>query len=194
MDTAPRHLSDSELEQGLPDVVASPQDVGRLEAIVVRPSPDERRHLTTATLTPEGGIDGDRWVTDSFFHLDNGQPDPRNQVSLMNARLLGLIAGHDEAMCLAGDNLIVDLDLSEKNLPTGTRLAIGQVVLEISKLSHTGCAKFSKRYGQEARLFVNTPRGKQLHLRGRYARIIVGGTIAVGDTVRKCDNDQAGVR
>jgi MOSC domain-containing protein YiiM len=103
----------------------------------------------------------------------------------MNARILRLIAGQEEAICLAGDNLIVDLDLSEDNLPTGSRLAIGDVVLEISDVSHTGCAKFSSRYGQEARQFVNSPRGKQLHLRGRYAKIVAGGTIHVGDVVRK---------
>jgi MOSC domain len=186
MDSAPRHLSQSDLQRGLPEVVASPPDAGRLVAIVVRPSAGERRELLTAALTPDGGIDGDRWVTDSIYQLDDGRPDPRNQVSLINARLLRLIAGEQEAMCLAGDNLIVDLDLSERNLPTGSRVAIGQVVLEISDLPHTGCTKFSHRYGQEARQFVNSPSGNELHLRGRYARIVAGGTIAVGGTVRKC--------
>jgi len=185
MESAPRHLLESDLAQGLPEVEASPRDEGRLEAIVVRPHPGERRELRSATLTPDEGIEGDRWVNDSFFHLDDGRPDPRKQVSLMNARLLRLIAEGQEAMCLAGDNLIVDLDLSEENLPTGSRVAIGEVVLEISELPHTGCTKFSERYGQEARALVNSPRGKELHLRGRYARIIAGGTIAVGDQVRK---------
>jgi MOSC domain len=194
METAPRHLSEGDLQQGLPEVEASPRDAGRLEAIVVRPSVGERRTLSTAALTPDGGIDGDRWVTDSYYHLDDGRPDPRNQVSLISARLLRLIAGQPEAMCLAGDNLIVDLDLSEQNLPAGSRLAIGQMVLEISDLPHTGCTKFSARYGQEARLFVNNQRGKELHLRGRYARIVAGGTIAVGDTVRKCDDASASSR
>lgn len=194
METAPRHLSEGDLQQGLPEVEASPRDAGRLEAIVVRPSVGERRTLSTAALTPDGGIDGDRWVTDSYYHLDDGRPDPRSQVSLINARLLRLIAGQPEAMCLAGDNLIVDLDLSAQNLPAGSRLAIGQMVLEISDLPHTGCTKFSARYGQEARLFVNNQRGKELHLRGRYARIVAGGTIAVGDTVRKCDDASASSR
>lgn len=191
MDSAPHQLSESQLEQGLPDVMASPRDAGRLEAIVVRPSVGERRTLNTATLTTDSGIDGDRWVRDSFYHLDDGRPDPRNQVSLMNARLLRQLAGGQEAICLAGDNLIVDLDLSEQNLPTGSRLAVGQVVLEISDLAHTGCTKFSQRYGQQARQFVNGPIGNELHLRGRYARIVSGGTIAVGDRVCKCDDASA---
>ena len=89
-------------------------------------------------------------------------------------------------MCLAGDNLIVDLDLSEANLPAGSQLAIGdEVVLEISDLSHTGCSKLESRYGKDARAFMNNARGKALHLRGRYARIVAGGAVNVGDAVRK---------
>jgi hypothetical protein len=191
MHTAAQHLNSIELEQGLPSVLASPQDAGRLEAIVVRPEPNERRQLSTARLTAEGGIDGDRWVRDSYYRLPSGQPDPRSQVSLMNARFLRQIAGDDEAMCLAGDNLIVDLDLSESNLPAGSRLAVGgEVVLEISDLSHTGCSKLQSRYGADARTFMNNARGKSLHLRGRYARIVEGGAIRVGDTVsiRACNS------
>jgi hypothetical protein len=32
---------------------------------------------------------------------------------------------------------------------------------------------------------MNNARGKSLHLRGRYAKIVSGGTISVGDPVRK---------
>ena len=167
-------------------MLASPRDGGRLEAIVTRPASNERRSLQTATLTPEGGIEGDRWVTDSFYRLKDGRSDPRCQVSVMNARFLRQIAGADDAMCLAGDNLIVDLDLSDANLPAGSQLAIGsEVVIEITDLSHTGCTKFAGRYGQEARTFANNKQGKELDLRGRYSKIVRGGTIRVGDTVRK---------
>lgn len=186
MHTAPNHLSAVELEQGLSDVLASPRDAGRLEAIVVRPACDERRQLESASLSQERGIDGDRWVTDSYYKLQDGQSDPRNQLSLMNARFLRQIAVEEDAMCLAGDNLIVDLDLSEANLPPGSRLAIGErVVVEINGEPHTGCGKFQKRYGAEARAFMNNARGMQLHLRARYGTIVTGGTIAVGDVVRK---------
>jgi hypothetical protein len=181
-----QHCSTIELEQGLPAVMGSPADAGRLEAIVVRPATNERRTLTTARLTPDGGVDGDRWVTDSYYRLKDGRSDPRCQVSLMNSRFLRQIAFSEEAICLAGDNLIVDLDLSEVNLPAGSRLAIGaDVVIEISDLSHTGCTKLAGRYGTAARNFMNNARGKALHLRGRYASIVSGGTVNVGDTVRK---------
>jgi MOSC domain-containing protein YiiM len=186
MHDSPQYLTTLELEQGLPDVLESPTDEGRLANIFVRPAKNERRELATAQLTPERGIDGDRWASDSFYHEKTGASDPRCQVSLMNARYLRHIAGQDDRMCLAGDNLIVDLDLSEANLPAGSRLAVGnEVILEITDLAHTGCSKFQSRYGKEARTFTNSTRGKQLHLRGRYARVISGGTIKVGSTVRK---------
>lgn len=185
MQTALQHLSAVELEQGLPDVLASPRDDGRLEAIVVRPAANERQRLMSALLSPESGIDGDRWVRDSYYKLEDGRSDPRAQLSLINARLLRQIAGDDESLCLAGDNLVVDLELSEANLPAGSRLAIGDtVVIEINELPHTGCSKFAGRYGDEARAFVNHKSRQPLHLRGRYARTVTGGTIAVGDVVR----------
>jgi MOSC domain-containing protein YiiM len=186
MHDSPQHLTMVELEQGIAGVLRSPASRGRLAAIFVRPEPNERKQLKTAKLSPEGGIDGDRWSNDSFYRVKGGASDPRCQVSLMNSRYLEHIAGDKDAMCLAGDNLIVDLDLSEENLQTGSRLAIGDdVVIEISDLKHTGCSKFKRRYGQETLTFTNNERGRELHLRGRYARIIEGGTIRVGDSVRK---------
>jgi hypothetical protein len=179
-----------ELEQVLVDVLASPQAVGRLEAIVVRPAKDVRRRLTSTWLTPENGIDGDRWARDSYYKLADGTPDPRSQLSLMNFRFLRQISSNEEDLCLAGDNLLVDLDLGESNLPTGSRLAIGETaVIEINELPHTGCSRFAHRYGDAARAFINNKIREGLHLRGRFARIIIGGTVAVGDPVRKISVD-----
>jgi hypothetical protein len=179
METAPRYLTTPELEAGLDDVLASPTDTGTLEKIVVRPAVNERQTLRVARLSPEGGVDGDRWVREDGH-------DPLGQVSIMNSRILRQIAVDEDAICLAGDNLVVDFDLSEANVPPGTRLAIGAtVVVEVNGEPHTGCGKFQNRYGKEARAFINNQRGTQLHLRGRYASIVTGGTIEIGDTVRK---------
>lgn len=167
-------------------MTASPRDAGRLAAVFVRPAENERRSLDTAVLTPERGLEGDRWYAERQVLLDDGSPNPCNQVSLMNVRVLRQIAGGEGAMHLAGDNLLLDLDLSEENLPAGSRLAIGRdVVLELTPMPHTGCSKFARRYGSDAREFFNTPRGKSLHLRGRYARVLSGGTINVGDMARR---------
>jgi MOSC domain-containing protein YiiM len=186
MHEAIQYVRELELEQGLPEVLASPREYGRLEAIFVRPASNERRALTSARLTPEEGVEGDRWIRDSYYKLEDGRSDPKCQVSLMNARFLRQIAGSEETMCLAGDNLIVDFDVSEANLPAGSRLAVGaSVVIEMSGHPHTGCSKLESRYGRDARTFMNNTRGKALHLRGRYGFVVTGGTVALGDEVRK---------
>lgn len=182
--TAPRHLSTAELENGLPAVLESPQNVGRLVAIVVRPATDERRVVNSAKVSADGGLEGDRWVRESPH-------DTSGQISIMNARFLRQIAGHEDAVPLAGDNLIVDFDLSEENLPTGSRLAIGEnAVVEVNAAPHTGCSKLQKRYGADVRKFMNNARGTELHLRGRYGHVVTGGAIAVGDAVRKLVHDE----
>jgi hypothetical protein len=191
MHNATQHVSTVELEQGLSEVLASPTDAGHLTAIFVRPAPNERRTLESTTLTTDGGIDGDRWIHDSYYRLKDGNSDPRCQVSIMNDRFLRQVAGDSDDMCLAGDNLIVDFDLSEANLPAGSQVRIGpEVIIEISDLKHTGCSKFARRYGTEAKTFANNQQGTALHLRGRYARIVCGGQIRVGDKVEKQTSNQ----
>jgi MOSC domain-containing protein YiiM len=103
----------------------------------------------------------------------------------MNARCTALLAQHEERWALAGDQLYVDFDLSDENIPPGTRLAIGSAVLEVSAEPHSGCKKFSARFGVEAMKFVNSPEGKRLHLRGINARIVQAGRIQVGDAIKK---------
>jgi MOSC domain-containing protein YiiM len=103
----------------------------------------------------------------------------------MNTRILALVAGATERWPLAGDNLLVDLDLSETNLPAGQRLRIGHAVIEITAQPHTGCAKFSRRFGADALKFVNSPEGRLLRFRGAYARVVQAGLIRVGERIEK---------
>ena len=103
----------------------------------------------------------------------------------MNARVATLLAGDPAAWAAAGDQLYVDLDLAESNLPPGTRLVIGEAVLEVSATWHTGCAKFSARFGPDALRFVSTKEGRALRLRGLNATVVQGGSIRAGDEVRK---------
>ena len=62
----------------------------------------------------------------------------------MSSRAAALVAGERERWPLAGDQLYVDLDLSDENLPPGTRLALGSAVLEVTDEPHTGCKKFTR--------------------------------------------------
>ena len=102
----------------------------------------------------------------------------------MNARAIAAIAER-ERWPLAGDQLFVDFDLSEANLLAGTRLSIGGVIVEISAVPHTGCAKFTDRFGSDATKWVNTGVGRALRLRGVNARIVRGGIVRRGDTLRR---------
>lgn len=141
--------------------------------------------METGRLDAVEGLVGDGWRARGSKRTVDGSADPAAQVTIMNARVATLLAGEPDAWAAAGDQLYVDLDLGESNLPPGTRLAIGDAVLEVSATPHTGCAKFSGRFGLEALRFVSTPEGKALRLRGLNAMVVRGGSIRRGDRIRK---------
>ena len=130
---------------------------------------------------------GDMWSVRPTSSTDDGAPNPEAQVTVMNVRATTLVAGGDqpEDLAQAGDQLYVDLDLSKENLPPGTRLAIGEAVLEVSELPHLGCGKFARRFGVDALKAVNSEVGRELRMRGLNARVVSGGEVRVGDPVRK---------
>ncbi len=177
------HATPAELEAGLDTVREAPTDRGRLELVVVRPEVGEREVLDEATLDLDDGVVGDRWRNAG---RSGGRPANVNaQVTLMSARAAALVAGDRERWPLAGDQLYVDLDLSGENLPPGTRLGIGSAVLEVTDEPHTGCKKFTERFGLDAMVFVNSPEGRALNLRGINTRVVEAGTVRVGDAVTK---------
>ena len=179
------HLSLAELEAGLGIIRQSPQDNGLLKLIVRRPKVDEREIVNEAELDLEEGLVGDTWKARGSKATPDGSANINAQITLMNMRAIALLAQDESRWALAGDQLFVDFDLSEANIPAGTRIAIGSAILEISATPHTGCAKFSERFGKDALKFVNSPDGKQLHLRGVNARVVQAGGIQVGNVVRK---------
>ena len=176
------HKTTAELEAGLDHIRQSPTDGGTLMLIVRRPEIDEREILDEGELDLAVGLVGDNW---SVKQTKYGPPDPEAQLNVMNARSAELVAGSRDRMPLAGDQLFVDLDLSQEGLPPGSRLAIGDAVIEITEKPHQGCDKFAARFGAEALRFVNVGEGKALNLRGRNAKVVTPGTIRVGDTVKR---------
>ncbi len=174
-----------ELEAGLEEIRRSPGDDGVLRLIVCRPSTLERKVIQEGRLDPTEGLVGDNWRTRGNKHTPDGSGDPEMQLTLMNARTIALLAPDPDRWQLAGDQLFVDLDLSPKNLPAGTRLELGSSVVEITSKPHTGCKKFVTRFGLDAMKFVNSPQGQKLRLRGVNARVVQPGTIRTGDIVRK---------
>jgi MOSC domain-containing protein YiiM len=172
-------VTTEQLLAGLDHVRAAPAEEGAVELIVRRPEVGEREVLEDGQLDVEVGLVGDSWS------LRGSRPNPKAQVTVMSARAAALIAGEREHWPPAGDQLYVDLDLSPANLPPGTRLAVGSAVLEVTDQPHLGCGKFTQRFGEEAREFVNTTEGVALSLRGLNARVVQSGAVRRGDTVRK---------
>jgi len=169
-----------ELLAGLDHVRESPREVGTLEMIVGRPAVDERVLLASGELHVDRGLVPDRWSRGS-------KPNPKAQLTVMNARAAQLVAGDRSRWALAGDQLYADFDLSPENIPPGTRLAIGSAVIEVSDQPHLGCEKFAARFGRTAREFANSPEGTSVSFRGINTRVVQSGTVHVGDAVRKID-------
>lgn len=185
MTTAAEHRTMTQLEAGLDEVRRSPKDEGVLELIVQRPERGERELADKGRLDVGVGLVGDNWLTRGSTVTPDGLADPEMQVTLMNSRAADLIAGGRERWHIAGDQLFVDLDIGKENLPPGTRLAIGTAVLEVSVKPHTGCAKFSGRFGTDALRFVSSAVGQELCLRGINTKVVQSGAIRAGDAVRK---------
>lgn len=179
-----RHLTMTELQAELDALGQSPQDEGTLEMIVCRPDENERLVVEQVELHLVEGLVGDNWQARGSRHTDDGRAHPETQITLMNARVIQTVAQDRERWPLAGDQLFVDLDLSQENLQPGDQLAIGTAVLEITAVPHTGCAKFTERFGHDAIRFVNSGEGRQHRRRGIYARVIQPGAIQVGDTIQ----------
>lgn len=180
-----QHTTTIDLESTLTQLGNSPQDNGTLEMIVRRPENLQREVVETAELDTKAGLVGDNWSTRGSRHTEDGNADPLRQITMMNSRVLQAIAPDKANWELAGDQLYVDLDLSEENLPPGQHLAIGSVILEITSVPHNGCGKFTERFGHDAIRFVNSKVGRQNRRRGIYARIVKSGVVQIGDTISK---------
>lgn len=179
------HLTMEELLAGLDEVRAAPREEGVLKMIVRRPRIDEREVLREAALDLREGLVGDNWSTRGSSRTPDGTSHPDMQLNIMGSRVIALVARDPQRWRLAGDQLFIDLDLSAANLPPGTRLALGSAVVEVTNQPHTGCKKFVERFGVDALKLVNSPVGRELHLRGINARVVQPGTIRVDDLVRK---------
>jgi MOSC domain-containing protein YiiM len=177
------YIGAEDLEAGLPEILAAPASEGTVDLVVRRPAEGEREVLEEGVLDVDEGLVGDDWRD---RNARRSRPtDPATQLTLMSARVIDLVAGSRDRWSLSGDQLYVDLDLRPENLPPGTRLAIGSAIVEVTEELHTGCAKFTERFGPAAIRFVNSKPGRALRLRGMYARVVEGGTVRPGDAIRK---------
>jgi len=185
---AVKHLTPEELEAGLDHIRESPKDNGIVHMVVCRPQIGSRKVLNSAVLDVAHGMVGDNWTDRGSSKTADGGPHPDMQITIMNSRVIALVARGKERWPLAGDQLFVEMDLSKANLPAGSRIAIGSAVLEVTEPPHLGCQKFVARFGADAMKFVNSPLGRELCMRGIHARVVQNGTVRSGDSVRKIWN------
>lgn len=170
-----RHRSLSELEAGMLALPPAPKDIGRV-TLIVRRDPDKNREvLARAYFSPEEGLPGDNW---------GRNPDrlPDAQLAVMRHDVAELIA-NGQPLTLFGDSLFVDLDITAKNLPTGTRLRVGEALIEVTPMPHDGCSKFNARFGNDALKFVAAKPTRNQNRRGIYWKVVEAGEVSAGAKV-----------
>lgn len=180
-----KQMTLEELEAGLQIIGESPKSEGVMELIVRRPLTLEREILEVGVLDVVEGLVGDNWKARGSKSTPDGSANPDMQLTLMNSRIIQLISQDKDRWHLAGDQFFVDMDLSQENLPAGTRVAMGSAIIEVTPVPHTGCKKFIERFGVDAMKFVNSPKGKTLCLRGVNAKVIQSGSVRTDERVMK---------
>jgi len=170
------HLPYDVLEHGIRSLPPPPRDEGRVALVVARPQSGLRDTPERVMLTAQGGVSGDRWSHRASLNREC-------QITVMRVDVARLIA-NGQPLSLFGDNLIVEMDISEENLPAGTRLRIGDALCEVTPKPHTGCGKFAERFGQDARDVANAPELASWRLRGMHVSVVEDGEVSPGDSVR----------
>ncbi|MGQ0567857.1 MAG: MOSC domain-containing protein [Gemmobacter sp.] len=175
----------AELDAALPAILAAPHNAGVVRLLCTRPKPNARAFPEVLTLTRAVGVAGDYHPSQPWLTLPDGRPDPRIEVSIMPWRVLDLVWRDRDRVAHPGDNIAVDMTLSETDLPAGTRLAVGTAILRVSDVPNDGCVKWKVRCGRAAYDWIVTPEHLRLRLRGLYALIEQDGQVRLGDTIRR---------
>jgi hypothetical protein len=171
---ASRHLAFDVLQQQVA-VLTPPNDAGTLALIVARADDSEHHTPERVLLTPDGGVPGDAWGRSPSRRTDC-------QITMMRVDV-GRLVANGQPLSLFGDNLLVDLDLSRENLATGSRLRVGEAILEVTAEPHNGCWKYRQRFGSDALRLTAEKQFRDLRLRGIYVKVVHAGHAAVGDAI-----------
>ncbi len=180
-------ITGPELDAALANVLAAPKDNAVVEQLCLRPQYGERNFVEQIELTRDHGIPGERWSTRPWLRLLDGAPDPAIQVCILGRRVLDLVWQDRENTPHPGDSFIVDMDLSEANLPTGQLLRVGSAILQVSGVFNDGCVKWKARYGEPAWSWVRAPEHRALRLRGILCSVHRDGLVRNGDKLAKFD-------
>jgi hypothetical protein len=173
----------AELDAALPAVLAAPRDRGTIHLLCARPKPNARIFPQSLTLTRATGVVGDFEMSRPWLELPDGSPDPRIQVSIMPWQVLQLAWRDRDRVAHPGDNIAVDMNLTEANLPESTLLSLGSAVLRVSDVPNDGCVKWKVRCGRAAYDWITTPANLPLRLRGLFCSVEQDGDVRLGDTL-----------
>ena len=185
-DTAPLSWATREdCDAALAHILDAPKDDVAIENLCFRTGLSERSFPDRIQVSAERGIEGERWLQNPWLKLTDGSPDPRIQVSILPLRVMDLCWRDRENTVHPGDTMVADLDMTEANMPTGTRLQIGGAVVEVSDMFNTACVKWKARYGTESLAWINHRPNRHLRLRGVLCRVITDGEICANDRIRK---------
>lgn len=174
-----------ELNAELPHIREAPKDAGEIHKLCYRPGFRKREFVDELSLSVADGVKGDRWKEYGWLKLPDGSPDPRIQVCILPKRVLDCVWQEGSEVEYPGDTMIVDMDMSEANLPTGTQLQVGSAVIEVSDVFNDACTKWSARYGKEARQWINIPDNLPLRLRGILCLVVKDGDVKISDRLQK---------
>jgi MOSC domain len=174
-----------DLQAALHNVLLAPKDRAPIEQLCLRPDVGVRNFVDEIEVTREFGIPGERWSSAPWLTLEDGRPDPRIQVSILSKRVLDLVYNDPQNMVHPGDSFVADMDFSHENIPDGTLLNIGSVVLRVSDKFNTACKKWQDRYGQDALRWIVMPCNRKYRLRGVLCEVIKDGRVKTGDLIQK---------
>lgn len=184
MNAPPPDVTDAAtLAAALPHVLAAPRTGGPVRLLCARPRNNQRSFPESLTLTRAAGVVGDCESVSPWLTLPDGSPDPQTQVSILPARVLDLVWTGRDPKRHPGDNIVVDLDLSHVNLPTGTLLSAGTAILQVSAEPNDGCAKWKVRMGRDAYAWVRAEANLPYRLRGLFCAVQKDGVLTLGDTI-----------
>ena len=96
-----------------------------------------------AELHLDEGLIGDSWKRRRSKTTPDGSPNPLMQLNIMNSRVAALVARDKDRWQLAGDQLYLDLDLSEENMPAGSRQLNAGMCLSPLVVAGRGCASLA---------------------------------------------------
>ena len=167
-----RHLDYPALRAGIA-ALHPPRDSGTVDLLVARGPEGERLLPAEVLLTVNGGMPGDRWAAQDKYGPDYQLATTRSDT----ARLFA----NGQPLELHGDNLYLHLDLSSANLPTGSRVRLGEAITVVTPVRHDGCKKWVQRFGLCPMQLNLAPEYHALHLRGIYLRVVQEGRVRLGD-------------